>query len=103
MSLRIGNALLIDQIGREDWEDFAMECGFTKAFVRRRLRSIVEALGEALPSVIDSVLEEHSVAEHAAEAVMSGVAAQVRMVSGSVRLKRPDPRMSHLVRPQPAS
>jgi serine/threonine-protein kinase HipA len=79
MSLRIGNALLIDQIGWQDWEYFATECGFTKAFVRRRVRAMAEAVSAALQPVMDSVLEEHPIAERAAHAVESGVTAQVRM------------------------
>lgn len=79
MSLRIGDALLIDQVSQQDWEYFAIECGFTKAFVRRRVRSMADSVSAILQPVIDSVLEEHPVAERAAEAVASGVTAQVRM------------------------
>ena len=79
MSLSIGNALMIDQISRQDWEHFATECGFTKAFVRRRVRAMAEAVSAELQPVIASVLEEHPVAERAALAVRSGVTAQVRM------------------------
>ena len=80
MSLRIGNALLIDQISWQDWEYFATECGFTKAFVRRRVRAMAESVSVALQPVMDSVLEEYPMAERAAQAVESGVTAQVRMV-----------------------
>ena len=80
MSLRIGNALLIDQVSQQDWEDFAIECGFTKAFVRRRVRTMAETVRDSLQPVIDSVCEEYPAAERAAEAVTAGVTAQVRMV-----------------------
>jgi len=78
MSLCIGNALMIDQISRQDWESFAIECGFTGPFVRRRVQAMAEAVNAALQPVIDSVLEEHPTAERAALAVGSGVAAQVK-------------------------
>ncbi len=79
MSLIIGNALMIDQIGRQDWEYFATECGFTRPFVRRRVRAVAEAVSTALQPAMDSVLEEHPTAEPAAQAVSSGVTAQVKM------------------------
>ncbi len=79
MSLSIGNAVLIDQIGWQDWEYFAIECGFTKAYVRRRVRAMAEAVIAVSQPVLDSVLEEHPNAERAAQAVKSGVTAQVRM------------------------
>ena len=79
MSLSIGNALMIDQIGRQDWEHFATECGFTRPFVRRRVRAMAEAVSAALQPAMNSVLEEHPIAEPAAQAVRSGVTAQVRM------------------------
>jgi len=80
MSLRIGNALLIDRISQGDWEDFAIECGFTKAFVRRRVRSMAASVNDSLRSVINSVLEERPAAERAAEAVTAGVTRQINMI-----------------------
>jgi serine/threonine-protein kinase HipA len=79
MSLIIGNALMIDQISRQDWESFAIECGFTRPFVRRRVHAMAEAVSAALQPVMDSVLEEHPAAEPAAQAVRAGITAQVRM------------------------
>ena len=69
MSLRIGNALTIDQVSRQDWEQFAIECGFTAAFVRRRVRLLAEAVSDVLPMVTGLVLDEYPAAERAAEAV----------------------------------
>jgi serine/threonine-protein kinase HipA len=79
MSLSIGNAVMIDQISRQDWEHFATECGFTRPFVRRRVHAMAEAVSSASQPAIDCVLEEHPMAERAALAVRSGVTAQVRM------------------------
>jgi serine/threonine-protein kinase HipA len=79
MSLSIGNALMIDQIGQRDWEYFAIECGFTGPFVRRRVHAMAEAVSSALQPAMDSVLEKHPIAERAAQAVRSAVATQVRM------------------------
>ncbi len=80
MSLRIGNALHIDQISRGDWEDFAIECGFTKAFVRRSVSSMAARVNDSLQSVSNSVLDECPAAERAAEAVTAGVTRQISMV-----------------------
>ena len=79
MSLWIGNALAIDQVSRQDWEQFAIECGFTAAFMRRKVRSLAEAVRDALPQVIGSVLDEHPAVGRAAEAVSAGVKKQLRM------------------------
>lgn len=80
MSLRIGNALLIDRISLADWEDFAIECGFTKAFVRRRIRSLAVSVNDSLQPVINSVLDQCPAAERAAEAVTAGVNGQIKMI-----------------------
>ncbi|MCZ6820532.1 MAG: hypothetical protein O7G31_13730, partial [Calditrichaeota bacterium] len=80
MSFWIGNALAIDQVSRQDWEQFAIECGFTAAFIRRKVRSLAEAVNDALPQVIGSVLEEHPLAVRAAKAVQAGVTQQINMI-----------------------
>ncbi len=80
MSLRIGNALAIDEINQQDWQQFAIECGFTAAFVRRRVRQLAEIVSDALPHVLGSVLDEHPAMKQAAGAVSAGVIEQVRMV-----------------------
>ncbi len=79
MSLRIGNASIIDRISRQEWAYFATECGFTQPFVRRRVHAMAEALSDALQAVTDSVLEEFPQAEPAAQAIRSSVNAQVKM------------------------
>ena len=79
MSLRIGNALYIDRISQQDWEDFATECGFTKAFVRRSARSMAASVKDSLQTVIDSVLEDYPAAERAAATVTAGITRQINM------------------------
>ncbi len=81
MSLRIGNALAIDEISQQDWQQFAIECGFTAAFVRRRVRQLAETVSDVLPQVIGSVLAEYPTAEQASETVREGVTKQVRMAA----------------------
>jgi len=80
LSLKIGNAVLIDQITLEDWEAFAIECGFTQAFVRRRIKSLAENIGTQFQAVVDSVLNEFPAAEPAANAVTQGVFGQINSV-----------------------
>jgi serine/threonine-protein kinase HipA len=78
LSMQIGNAIAIDQVSPQDWEQFAIECGFTRAFVRRRVRSLAEAVSGVLPDVVGSVLDEDPNAGQAAEAVGAGVTGQIR-------------------------
>ena len=80
MSLRIGGAIAIDRISRQDWSQFAIECGFTAAFVRRRARELAKNLGDTLPLTIESVIVQHPVAVHAANAVEAGVTQQINMI-----------------------
>jgi len=81
LSLRIGNAELIDRVGMEDWEVFAEECGFTQAFVRRRVRQLAESVGEHLQPTLDAVLEVVPTAEQAAAGIVEGVSRQVATMS----------------------
>jgi len=80
MSLRIGNAIVIDQICQQDWEQFAHECGFTAAFVRRRVRELAKTLADKLPQVSRAIVAQFPVAEHAVKNVTDGVMQQVDMV-----------------------
>lgn len=80
MSLRIGNAIVIDQICPQDWEQFAHECGFTAAFVRRRVRELAKILAVKLPQISEAIVAQFPVAEHAVKSVTDGVTQQVDMV-----------------------
>lgn len=80
LSLRIGAADHIQAVGMADWEAFADECGFTRAFVRRRVRGLAERVREALGPVKDSVLDEVPAAEQAAAGIVEGVLKQVGAV-----------------------
>jgi serine/threonine-protein kinase HipA len=80
MTLRIGNAIAIDQIYRQDWEQFAIECGFTAAFVRRRIRDLAKTLQDKLSPTIESVVAQHPASELAARAVEDGVRRQIGMI-----------------------
>ena len=80
LSLQIGNAIPIDRITRQDWEVFALECGFTQAFVRRRLKLIAEEIDAKFRIVLDTVLDEIPAVEQAARAVTEGVLGQVNAV-----------------------
>ena len=79
-SLQIGNAIPIDRITRQDWEVFALECGFTQAFVRRRLKLIAEEIDARFRTVLDTVLDEIPAVEQAARVVTEGVLGQVNAV-----------------------
>lgn len=81
LSLRIGNALAIDAISQQDWQQFAVECGFTAAFVRRRVLNLADTVHDALPHALSSVLDEHPLMKQAAEAVRAGVTKQVSMAA----------------------
>lgn len=83
MSLWIGDAIVIDQIRRQDWEQFAIECGFTAAFVRRRVRGLAITMEDKLHLVADSVIAQYPLAEAAANAVIEGVEQQLDMVINS--------------------
>jgi serine/threonine-protein kinase HipA len=80
MSLRIGGAIAIDTISQQDWSQFAIECGFTAAFVRRRVRELAKKLGDVLPHTIESVIAQYPIAVRAANAVRDGVSQQINMV-----------------------
>jgi hypothetical protein len=80
MSLWIGGANAIDQIGQQNWAQFAIECGFTAAFVRRRVGELAETLRDALPHIFEAVVTQHPVAIPAATAVREGVTQQVNMI-----------------------
>jgi serine/threonine-protein kinase HipA len=80
LSLQIGDAIPIDRISQEDWEAFALECGFTQAYVRRRLKLIANEIDAQLAAVVDSVLAEIPAAERAAAAVLQGVRGQLNAV-----------------------
>jgi hypothetical protein len=81
LSLQIGNAERIDRIGMSDWEAFAEECGFTQAFVRRRVRKLAESVGEHLQPIVDAVLDVIPAAEQAAAGIVEGISRQVATVS----------------------
>jgi len=80
LSMRIGSAEQIDQVGKGDWEAFANECGFTRAFVRRRVRLLADQVREVVRSAADAVLAEVPAAEQAAAGVVAGVLRQLNAV-----------------------
>ncbi len=80
LSLRIGNAEQIDQVGLHDWELFAEECGFTRAFVRRRVKMLAGSVTDQMQAATESVLNEVPAAENAADAVRLGISAQLAKV-----------------------
>ena len=82
LSLQIGNAVSIDQITKNDWESFALECGFTKAFLRRRLNLLAENIGAQLRPVAEAVVNETPAAERAANAMIEGVSGQIESIVG---------------------
>ncbi len=77
LSLRIGNAVDINQVSRQDWDIFAKDCGFTAAFVRRRLHTLAEKLSAALPEVINAALAVEPLAEAAANLLNRAVQKQL--------------------------
>ena len=77
LSLRIGSAALIDQVSMEDWSGFARECGFTAAFVRRRVRQLAESTREALHVVIEQLSGQYPAVERAAGVFSAGVRMQL--------------------------
>ncbi len=77
LSLTIGNAMQIDRVGMADWESFAEECGFTRAFVRRRVRRLADSVNQHLRSAVEAVLDAVPEAEQAAEHVLEAVKRQI--------------------------
>lgn len=77
LSLQIGQAQRIDAIGMTDWESFAAECGFTRAFVRRRVKLLAESVREHLQPAVDAALEATPAAEQAAAGLVEGVSRQL--------------------------
>jgi len=82
MSLWIGGTNAINQISQQDWAQFAIQCGFTAAFVRRRVRELAETISDALAQTIETVIAQHPLAVPAANAVREGVTQQVNMILG---------------------
>jgi serine/threonine-protein kinase HipA len=80
LSLRIGSANRVDQISQQDWARFAVECGFTAAFVRRMVRELAIKLSDVLPQTIEMVIAQHPLAVPAADNTRQGVTRQVRMI-----------------------
>jgi len=83
LSLQIGNAVAIDQITLEDWELFALECGFTQAFVRRRVKLMAQIIETELRPVVESTVAGIPSAERAGQAFFAGVSGQIVGVLGS--------------------
>ena len=82
LSLRIGNATHIDQVGLADWELFADECGFTQSFVRRRVRIQAYSVDRSMKVVLGSITEHAPQAEYVADLIQTAVTLQLRNVSG---------------------
>jgi len=80
LSLWIGGANTVDQISQQDWARFAVECGFTAAFVRRMVRELALKISNVLPRTIETVIAQHPLAMPAAENIRRGVSQQVRMI-----------------------
>lgn len=77
LSLRIGDALNIDTISLEDWAQFAVECGFTKAFIKRRVSELADSIFNVLPKVAASVIANYPNAKAAIGFVTEGVTRQI--------------------------
>jgi serine/threonine-protein kinase HipA len=82
LSLRIGEAAQIDQVRMADWEQLCEQCGFTRAFARRRVRLLAERLEQALRPTVDAILEATPAAESAAAEIEKGVGVQVATALG---------------------
>lgn len=80
LSMRIGNAVQIDRVDMKDWESFAEECGFTQAFIRRRVRLLAESVGQYLQPTVDAVLDVVPAAAQAGARIAEGVSRQVDAV-----------------------
>jgi serine/threonine-protein kinase HipA len=81
LSLQIGNAVNIDEVSIEDWEVFALECGFTKAYVRRRLRFLAERASASLVATADEAVEQTPAMEPASKLLVAGIQKQLSMTS----------------------
>lgn len=80
LSMRIGGAELIDEVDKASWEAFADECGFTPAFVRRRVRQLAERVREVARPAAEAVVNEVPAAEQAVAGVVDGVFRQLDAV-----------------------
>jgi len=78
LSLQIGDSRQIDQVTIMDWENMAIECGFTSAFVRRRVKELSQTLLDASDDVIDALLQTHPLLEPAANTIRSALEKQTR-------------------------
>ena len=87
LSLQIGNATEVDGVRMKDWETFAGECGFTRAFVRRRVRLLAASVAERVPAVVETILEDTPAAEQAAGVIVEGVSRQVDTISRTDRAR----------------
>ena len=80
LSLWIGGANTVDQISQQDWAQFAVECGFTAAFVRRMARELAIKISDELPQTIETVIAQHPLAAPAADNIRRAVTRQARMI-----------------------
>ena len=67
-ALSIGGADRIDKVDGAHWDAFALASGFRPVFVRKRVRALASAMGEALPGAVSQV-----VATGADQALMASV------------------------------
>jgi serine/threonine-protein kinase HipA len=81
LSLQIGNAVNIDEVSIHDWEVFALECGFTQAYVRRRLRFLAERTSASLVATADEAVEQTPAMEPAGRLFVAGIQKQLSMTS----------------------
>jgi len=83
LSLRIGEATRIDRVDMEDWEQLAAACGFTRAYARRRVRMLAEAVEQAVQPTVDAILAATPTAESAAAGILQAVRDQVARAQGA--------------------
>ena len=60
LAMRVGLAGTIEELGASAWERFAVDAGVTLPFLRRRIRSVTEALGAAVSAGAPHFLSEQT-------------------------------------------
>jgi len=83
LSLQIGSAGQIDKVGIGAWEELAEECGFTRAYARRRVKQLAQSVAEQMDAVMVALANEVPVVEETFTVVKPGITPQLNRILGT--------------------
>lgn len=56
-AMKVGKAATLEEVGANTWTAFAAEAGLSAPFVRRRVKTLTDAITSKLPAVVDRATE----------------------------------------------